>query len=166
MDAARASRKTPRGCACFLELISAKPDNGTEARDLFRVKISNFGHIEPAHQQLILTDYRTHLSSIVAHSDAKAQEVQKASGLAPAERPYVLEAIDKLAITKTALAQAAGMSHRKLHGQKLDRNVILLPDGAVATGTLLIVGASKNGDRTGPRAERNEPSLTQRRIGS
>ena len=65
----------------------AKPDYGTEARDLFRVKISNFGHLEPAHQQLILTDYRTHLSAIVAHSDAKAQEFQKASGLPPAERP-------------------------------------------------------------------------------
>jgi hypothetical protein len=39
-------------------------------------------------------DYRTQLAAIVAHSDAKAQEVQKAPGLAPAERPYVLEAID------------------------------------------------------------------------
>jgi hypothetical protein len=112
MDAPRASRTTPRGCASLLELISAKPDYGTEARDLFRVKIRNFGHIEPAHQQLILTDYRTHLSAIVANSDAKAQEVKE--GLWPGARraPYVLEAIDKLAITQTVLAQAAGMSRR------------------------------------------------------
>ena len=56
----------PRGRARFLELISAKPDYDTEARDLFRVKISNFVRIDPAHQQLILTDYRAHVAAIVA----------------------------------------------------------------------------------------------------
>ena len=75
MDAAKGLSNDAR----FLELISAKPDYDTEARDLFRVKISTLGHIDPAHQQLLLTDYRGHLAAIVAHSDAKAQEVQRAS---------------------------------------------------------------------------------------
>src|SRR5262245_39172228 len=86
-------RITPRGRARFFELMSTKSDHATEARDLFGIKLSNFGHIDTAAQRLILADYRAHLAAIVAHSDAKAEEVRKAAGLAPAERPYVLLAI-------------------------------------------------------------------------
>jgi DNA-binding PadR family transcriptional regulator len=115
----KAYRTMPRGCTRLIELMSAKPDYDSDARDLFRVKLSNFGHIDPAHQRLILTDYRAHLAAIVADSDAKAEEVQKAAALAPAERPYVLEALDhqrhlaacEIAWLDVLIEKAGGMNH-------------------------------------------------------
>jgi hypothetical protein len=69
-------------------------EHHTKIRDLFRVKLGNFGHIAMEDQRLIVADYRAHLAAIVKHSEAMAGEVVKAPGLAAAERPYVLKAID------------------------------------------------------------------------
>jgi DNA-binding PadR family transcriptional regulator len=85
---------TPRGRARFLELMRAAGDPGAESRDLFRVKLSNFGNIDKAGRRRILADYRAQVAAIVSHSEAKAGEVLRAPGLAAAERPYVLQAID------------------------------------------------------------------------
>jgi DNA-binding PadR family transcriptional regulator len=87
-------RTTPRGRARFFELMRSASEHDTEYRDLFRVKLSNFGHIGREDQQLILAEYRKHMEAVVRHSEAKAGEVLKAPGLAAAERPYVLKAID------------------------------------------------------------------------
>ena len=64
--------------------MGTKPDFNADARNLFRVKLSNFGHVKTASQRMIVADYRQHLAAIIAHSDAMAQEVRKASGLARA----------------------------------------------------------------------------------
>jgi DNA-binding PadR family transcriptional regulator len=85
---------TTRGKARFFELMRLPMEHETESRDLFRVKLSNFGHIGSKDRRLILADYRTNLAAIVRHSEAMAGEVMKAPGLAAAERPYVLKAID------------------------------------------------------------------------
>ena len=85
---------TPRGKARLFELMHSRGEHDTAIRDLFRVKLSNFGHIGMKDQRLIVADYRAHLAAIVKHSEAIASEVMKAPGLAAAERPYVLKAID------------------------------------------------------------------------
>lgn len=87
-------RTTPRGQARFFELMRSAGERDTERRDLFRVKLSNFGHIGRKDQLSILEDYRADLAAIVKHSEAMAGEVLNAPGLAAAERPYVLKAID------------------------------------------------------------------------
>lgn len=87
-------RTTATGRARFFELMRRTGDYGNSYRELFRIKLSNFGHLERDDQRLILADYRAYLAKIATHSDAMAQEVLKAPGLAVAERPYVLEAID------------------------------------------------------------------------
>jgi DNA-binding PadR family transcriptional regulator len=85
---------TPRGKARFIELMLSPAERYTEIRDLFRVKLSNIGHIAMEDQRLIVADYHAQLAAIVKPSEAMASEVVKARGLAAAERPYVLKAID------------------------------------------------------------------------
>jgi DNA-binding PadR family transcriptional regulator len=87
-------RTTPLGRKRFLELMQSLPDRDTEHRDLFRVKLSNFGHIAVEEQRSILANYREYVATIVAHSEAMAAEVRKAPGLAEAERANVLNAIE------------------------------------------------------------------------
>jgi DNA-binding PadR family transcriptional regulator len=87
-------RTTSLGRKRFLELMHSLPDRDTEHRDLFRVKLSNFGHIPIEEQRRILADYREYVAAIVAHSGAMTAEVLKAPGLAAAERPHVLNAIE------------------------------------------------------------------------
>jgi DNA-binding PadR family transcriptional regulator len=87
-------RTTPLGKKRFLELMHSLPDRDTEHRDLFRVKLSNFGHIAIEEQRRILADYREYVAAVVSHSEAMAAELRKAIGLAAAERPHVLNAIE------------------------------------------------------------------------
>jgi DNA-binding PadR family transcriptional regulator len=85
---------TSLGRKRFLELMHSLPDRDTEHRDLFRIKLGNFGHIALEGQHSILANYRDYVAAIVAHSEAMAAEVRKAPGLAEAERPHVLNAIE------------------------------------------------------------------------
>jgi DNA-binding PadR family transcriptional regulator len=87
-------RTTPRGRARFLELMRSAGERDTDNRDLFRIKLSNFGHLGIDDQRAILDDYRAYLAEIVRHSDAMSGEVLRAPGMTSAERPYVLKAID------------------------------------------------------------------------
>jgi DNA-binding PadR family transcriptional regulator len=87
-------RTTSLGRTRFLEIMRATGDRDGDYRDLFRVKLSNFGHIGKEDQQAIIADYRAFLAAVVTHSDAMSREVVNAPGLAVAERPYVLKAID------------------------------------------------------------------------
>jgi DNA-binding PadR family transcriptional regulator len=87
-------RTTPLGRKRFLELMQSLPDRDTEHRDLFRVKLSNFGHVAIEEQRRILTDYRAYVAAIAAHSEAMTAEVRKALGLTAVERPHVLNAIE------------------------------------------------------------------------
>jgi DNA-binding PadR family transcriptional regulator len=87
-------RITPRGRTRFFELMRSPGDREGQYRDLFRVKLSNFGHIGKEDQRSILAEYRALVAAIVKHSEAMYGEVLHASGLAPMERPYVLDAID------------------------------------------------------------------------
>jgi DNA-binding PadR family transcriptional regulator len=87
-------RTTSLGKRRFLELMHLLPDRDTEHRDLFRVKLTNFGHIAIGEQRRILADYREYVAAIAAHSEAMTAEVLKAPGLAEAERPHVLNAIE------------------------------------------------------------------------
>jgi len=85
-------RTTAPGRNRFFELMRSPIDG--DYRDVFRIKVSNFGHIKKADQQMILEDYRTFLEAIVNHSEAMAREVVNAPGLITSERPYVLLAVD------------------------------------------------------------------------
>ena len=87
-------RTTPRGRVRLFEIMRAVGDRDGDYRDLFRVKLSNFGLIGDEERRSILADYGAFLAAIVAHSDAMSREVANASGLAVGERPYVLKAID------------------------------------------------------------------------
>jgi DNA-binding PadR family transcriptional regulator len=87
-------RTTPLGRTRFLEIMRAAGDRDGDYGDLFRVKLSNFGHIGKEDQRAIVADYRAFLAAVVTHSDAMSREVANAPGLAVAERPYVLKAID------------------------------------------------------------------------
>jgi DNA-binding PadR family transcriptional regulator len=78
----------------FFELMRATGDQGADYRDLFRVKLSNFGHVGEEDRRSILADYRAFVARIVTHAEAMSDEVIHGPGLAPAERPYVLQAID------------------------------------------------------------------------
>ena len=78
----------------FFELMRATGDQGADYRDLFRVKLSNFGHVGEEDRRSILADYRAFVARIVTHSAAMSVEVIHGRGLATAERPYVLQAID------------------------------------------------------------------------
>lgn len=98
-------RTTPAGRARFRHLIRKTGDYDSGYRDLFRVKLSNFGHLGKKDRRLILADYRAYLAGIAAHSEAMAKEVLNAAGLAERERPYVLKAIDHQAhLAKCELA--------------------------------------------------------------
>jgi DNA-binding PadR family transcriptional regulator len=87
-------RTTPAGRARFLELMRKTGDHDTDYRDVFRVKLSGFGHLGEKDQLLILEDHRATLANIAMHSAAMADHVAKDGDLAPAEKPYVLKAID------------------------------------------------------------------------
>jgi hypothetical protein len=69
-------------------------DRDGDYRDLFRLKLSNFGHIGKDDQCSVVADCRAFLVTIVTHSDAMSGDVINAPDLAAAERPYVLKAID------------------------------------------------------------------------
>jgi DNA-binding PadR family transcriptional regulator len=87
-------RTTALGRTRFLEKIRRPGDRDADYRDMFRVKLSNFGHIGSEDQQFILAEHRAFLDAIATHSVAMSREVLNAPGLADAERPYVLKAID------------------------------------------------------------------------
>jgi DNA-binding PadR family transcriptional regulator len=102
-------RTTPLGRKRFFELMRSLPDRDTEHRDLFRVKLSAFGHIGIDEQRRILMEYREYVAAIVTHSEAMSSQVMNAPGLAPAERHHVLKAIDHqrhLAACETAWVDA------------------------------------------------------------
>jgi DNA-binding PadR family transcriptional regulator len=111
-------RTTSRGRIRFFELMRSPARPEGEYRELFRVKLSNFGHIDKKDRESILTEYRAFLATIVKHSDAMSGEVLAAPGLAAMERPYVLKAIDHqrhLAESEMtwvdALIQRTGVDH-------------------------------------------------------
>lgn len=87
-------KTTPRGRTRFLELMRSAGDPGGEYRDLFRMKLSNFGHVGIEDQRSILAEYRALLARIISHSEAMDSAVLNAPSLAVAERPYVLKSID------------------------------------------------------------------------
>jgi DNA-binding PadR family transcriptional regulator len=137
-------RTTQRGRSRFLELMRSDSDLDGQYRDLFRIKLSNFGHIGKDDRRSILTEYRALLAAIVEHSEAMSSEVLQAPGLAPAERPHVLDAIDHhrhLAASEIewvdSLIQRTGGNHAKRAGKK--RFAISRPD-------------RNRHNRTGPRS--------------
>ena len=87
-------RTTSRGRDRFFEIMRAPGDRDGGYRDLFRVKLSNFGHLAKQDQLSILDDYRVFPAAIVAHCDAMSVAVMNAPGLDVAERPHVLKAIE------------------------------------------------------------------------
>lgn len=87
-------RTTSRGRTRFLELMRSPANRDSDYRDLFRIKLSNFGHIGKADRHSILQEYRAFLAEMLEHSDAMSGAVTEAPGMAAAERPYVLKAID------------------------------------------------------------------------
>lgn len=140
-------RTTPRGRARFFALMRSASEHDTAYRDLFRVKLSNFGHIGREDQQLILVEYRKHMEAIVRHSEAKEDEVLNAPGLAAAERPYVLKAIDHqrhLAISEITWVDAL---IQEIGGKGEDR---LAKDGRAASKS---AGDSRRRVGTRPRSD-------------
>jgi DNA-binding PadR family transcriptional regulator len=87
-------RATALGRERFFELMRSSDQSCIEQRDLFRIRLSNFGHLGTEDQLAILAAYRHFLTDLASHSEAMAGEVRKAPGLADTERPYVLKAID------------------------------------------------------------------------
>ncbi|HKD05744.1 MAG TPA: PadR family transcriptional regulator [Bryobacteraceae bacterium] len=87
-------RITARGRQRFLALMRSGAEPDTDFRDVFRIRLANFGHLRTAEQAAILEEYRNLLAALVSHSEAMAAAVQSAPGMAQAERPYVLSAID------------------------------------------------------------------------
>ena len=87
-------RTTSHGRERFYELMRSEHYDRGDFRDLFRVRLSNFGHIDGDDRRAILHTYRDFLAEIVRHSESVAGEVAEARGLASAERPFVLAAID------------------------------------------------------------------------
>jgi DNA-binding PadR family transcriptional regulator len=115
-------RITPRGRTRFFELMRSPGNPGGQYRELFRVKLSNFGHIGKEDQRSILTEYRALVAGIVKHSEAMSSEVRNAPGLASAERPYVLDAIDHqryLAASEIAWVDALMKTTRGNHGKRV-----------------------------------------------
>lgn len=102
-------RTTPLGRKRFSKLMRSPPDYEREYRNLFRIKLSNFGHVEKEERNSIVREYRDFLARIVKHSDTMSGEVRKAPGMASAERPWVLKAIDHqyhLAVSEIAWVDA------------------------------------------------------------
>jgi len=114
-------RTTARGKLRFAELMQPGGDRSGDPRDWFRVRLSNFGHIGVVEQQGVLTEYRAFLAAIVHHSDAMSGEVREAPGLAAAERPYVLTALDHqchLAASELAWVDALAKTIGGISGPK------------------------------------------------
>jgi DNA-binding PadR family transcriptional regulator len=78
----------------FFELVRSGAERDAEFRDLFRIRLANFGHLGTADRLAVLEEYRKFLAALVSHSEEMAGAVLNAPGMAPAERPYVLKAID------------------------------------------------------------------------
>jgi len=87
-------RVTPAGRARFLELMRRTAEHDVDYRDVFRVKLSSFGHLDKEDQQSILEDYQAYLVKIEMHTAEMADAVTSADVLAAAEKPFVLKAID------------------------------------------------------------------------
>jgi DNA-binding PadR family transcriptional regulator len=85
---------TTAGRHRFFALMRSNAKRYSEFRELFRIRLANFGHLGTADRLAILEDYRSFLAALVSHSEAMAAAVLNAGGIAPAERPYVLKAID------------------------------------------------------------------------
>jgi DNA-binding PadR family transcriptional regulator len=113
-------RITALGRQRFLVLMRSGAERHTEFRDVFRIRLANFGHLGTADQVVILGEYRNFLAALVSHSEAMATAVSAAPGMAQGERPYVLRAIDHqrhLAASEMAwlndLIQATGVDDEK-----------------------------------------------------
>jgi DNA-binding PadR family transcriptional regulator len=146
-------RTTPRGRARFAEIMRAPGHRDGDYRDLFRVKLSNFGHIGKEDQRKIVAEYRAFLAAVVTHSDAMSREVVNAPGLAVAERPYVLKAIDHqrhLAASEITWLDALSrnLEERDLGGKDGDK--------AEKSRTTAAKLAGKRSDRAGARS-RSKP---------
>jgi len=113
-------RITARGRQRFFILMRSGAESDSEFRGLFRIRLANFGHLGTADRVAVLEEYRKFLAALVSHSEAMAAAVLNAPGMAPVERPYVLQAIDHqrhLAASEIAwldeLIQATGGEHEK-----------------------------------------------------
>jgi DNA-binding PadR family transcriptional regulator len=116
----KAYRVTAAGRRRFFALMGVGVEHDTGFRDLFRIRLANFGHLGTADRMAVLEEYRKFLAVLVSHSEAMVAAVLNAPGMAPAERPYVLKAIDHqrhLAASEIAwlddLIQATGGEHEK-----------------------------------------------------
>lgn len=124
---------TKRGRGRFLDLMRSDGDRDGQYHDLFRIKLSNFGHIGKKDQRSILAEYRASLAAIVEHSEVMSAEVLDAPGLAAKERPYVLEAIDHqrhLAASELAWVDSLIKRTEGNHAKKVEkkRPAISRPD--------------------------------------
>lgn len=87
-------RVTADGRQRFFAMMRASAEPDAEFRDLFRIRLANFGHLGTADRMAVLEEYRKFLAALISHSEAMASAVLNAPGMALGERPYVLKAID------------------------------------------------------------------------
>jgi DNA-binding PadR family transcriptional regulator len=137
-------RITPRGRTRFFELMRSPGNRDGQYRELFRIKLSNFGHVGTEEQRSILAKYRALVAAIIKHSEAMTREVRNAPGLAPAERSYVLTAIDHqryLAASEITWVDALMKTTRGDHENKIEK------EGSAASKA-----GSNRRDRAGARS--------------
>lgn len=85
---------TDAGRARFHALMKETGEYGAGHRDLFRVKVGCFGHVDAAARMFILEDYRGYLERMAMHATSCILSVNTWANMPEVERPNVLRAID------------------------------------------------------------------------
>jgi DNA-binding PadR family transcriptional regulator len=87
-------RTTQAGRDRFFELMRKPADHDADMRDLFRLKLGCFGHLEKEDRRRILEDYRACLMQTLLHTDAMVERIGQHGGLASSESGFALLGLD------------------------------------------------------------------------
>ena len=83
-------RTTETGRRRFLEMMTARGNYDADYRDLFRLKLGCFGNVEEEVRQLILSDYRACLATVLEHSATMIERIERDSDVPADEKRFAL----------------------------------------------------------------------------
>jgi DNA-binding PadR family transcriptional regulator len=90
----KAYATTAAGRSRFAELMADPGEYDADYRDLFTIKVSKFGYVEPLVRLDILRHYRGYVETLRAHMESHLADVAKNPYISPTERPGVLRALN------------------------------------------------------------------------
>jgi len=86
----------------FCSLMLKSGEYNADYPDLFNIQLSNFDHLLPEQQLIVLRHYRGYLTYVQGYLETSRRYVETNTNIPPSELPQILRVIDHRARLNTA----------------------------------------------------------------